>query len=144
MLNTFLKCLVKENSEQRRKRKNKLPDDPKIPPPGRRDCTSKRHMHPMLTAALFTTVKTWKQPKNPSDCPGGSEGRVQWRNRGFNPCTGKIPWRREWLPAPAFVPGESHGQRSLASYSSWGHKESDTTEWLPLSLLSSIHHHKNG
>lgn len=61
MLNTFFKCLVKENSEQRRKRKNKLPDDPKIPPPGRRDCTSKRHMHPMLTAALFTTVKTWKQ-----------------------------------------------------------------------------------
>ena len=75
MLNTFFKCLVKENSEQRRKRKNKLPDDPKIPPPGRRDCTSKRHMHPMLTAALFTIVKTWKQPKNPSDCPGGSEGR---------------------------------------------------------------------
>ena len=29
---------------------------------------------------------------------------------------------------PVFLPGESHGQRSLAGYSPWGHKESDTTE----------------
>ena len=40
------------------------------------------------------------------------------------------PWRREWLPTPVFLPGESHGQRSLAGYSPWGHKESDMTEWL--------------
>ena len=38
------------------------------------------------------------------------------------------PWRREWLPTPVFLPGESHGQRSLAGYSPWGHKESDMTE----------------
>ena len=38
------------------------------------------------------------------------------------------PQRREWLSTPVFLPGESHGQRSLASYSQWGHKESDTTE----------------
>ena len=31
-------------------------------------------------------------------------------------------------PIPVFSPGESHGQRSLADYSPWGHKESDTTE----------------
>ena len=42
-------------------------------------------------------------------------------------------WRREWQPAPVFLPGESQGQRSLAGYSPWGHKESDTTEWLTLS-----------
>ena len=38
--------------------------------------------------------------------------------------------RREWLPTPVFLPGESHGQRSLGGYSSWGRKrkESDTTE----------------
>jgi len=30
---------------------------------------------------------------------------------------GKIPWRREWLPIPVFLPGEFHGQRSLAGYS---------------------------
>ena len=34
----------------------------------------------------------------------------------------------------AFLPGEPHGQRSLADYSPWGHKESDTTERLSLSL----------
>ena len=41
---------------------------------------------------------------------------------------GKISWRREWQPTPVFLPGEFHGQRSLAGYSPWGHKESDTTE----------------
>ena len=39
-----------------------------------------------------------------------------------------------WQPTPAFLPGESHGQKSLEGYSSWGPKESDTTEWLTLSL----------
>ena len=46
----------------------------------------------------------------------------------------KIPWRREWLPTPVFLPAESHGQRSLAGCSPWGHKWSDTTEQLILSL----------
>ena len=41
---------------------------------------------------------------------------------------GKIPWRRTWQPTPAFLPGEFHGQRSLAGYSPWGRKESDMTE----------------
>ena len=41
---------------------------------------------------------------------------------------GRFPWRREWLPAPVFLPGTLHGQRSLTGYSPWGHKESDTTE----------------
>ena len=36
--------------------------------------------------------------------------------------------RRAWQPTPVFLPGESHGQRSLAGYSLWGHKESATTE----------------
>ena len=35
---------------------------------------------------------------------------------------GKIPWRRKWQPTPVFLPGESHGQRSLAGYSPSGHK----------------------
>ena len=47
---------------------------------------------------------------------------------GFDPWVGKIPWRRERLPTPVFWPGEFHGQRSLAGYNPWGHKESDTTE----------------
>ena len=36
--------------------------------------------------------------------------------------------RRAWHPTPAFLPGESHRQRSLAGYSPWGSRESDTTE----------------
>ena len=55
---------------------------------------------------------------------------LQCRRPGFGPWVGKIPWRREWLPTPVCFPGESHGQRSLASYSPWGHKELDKTEWL--------------
>ena len=42
----------------------------------------------------------------------------------------KIPWRRKWQPTPVFLPGEFHGQRSLADYSPWVPKESDTTEQL--------------
>ena len=41
-------------------------------------------------------------------------------------------WRREWQPTPVFLPGESHGQRSLVGYSLWDHKESDTTKLLTL------------
>ena len=40
----------------------------------------------------------------------------------------KISWRRAWQPTPVFLPGESHGQRSLADYSLWGCKESGMTE----------------
>ena len=36
----------------------------------------------------------------------------------------------KWQPTPVFLPGESHGQRSLVGYSPWGRKELDTTEWL--------------
>ena len=36
--------------------------------------------------------------------------------------------RRAWQPTPVFLPGESHGQKSLAGYSPWSHKELDTTE----------------
>ena len=46
----------------------------------------------------------------------------------FDPWVGKIPWRRAWQFTPVVLPGESHGQRSLAGYSSWGCKESDTTK----------------
>ena len=66
--------------------------------------------------------------------PGGASSEelaCQGRKRkrpGFNPWVGKIPRRRKWQPTPIFLPGESHGQRSLVGYGPWGHKESDTTE----------------
>ena len=47
---------------------------------------------------------------------------LQCRRLECNPWIGKIPWRREWLPLPVLLPGESRGQRSLAGYSPWGRK----------------------
>ena len=38
------------------------------------------------------------------------------------------PWRRAWLPTPLFLPRKPHGQRILAGYGLWSHKESDMTE----------------
>ena len=64
---------------------------------------------------------------------GGKEPACQCRKckrHGFDLWFRKILWRRAWLPTPVFLPGESHGQRSLVGYSPWGHKELDTTERL--------------
>ena len=47
---------------------------------------------------------------------------LQCRRCGFDPWVGKMPRRRKWQPTPVFLPGKSHGQRSLAEYSLWGHK----------------------
>ena len=55
------------------------------------------------------------------------------RDLGLDLWIGKIPWGREWQPTLVFLPGESHGQRSLTNYSPWGHKKSGMTEWLTLS-----------
>ena len=38
------------------------------------------------------------------------------------------PLEKAWQPTPVFLPGESHGQRSLVGYSSQDHTESDTIE----------------
>ena len=55
-----------------------------------------------------------------------------WR-AGFNPWVRKIPWRREWLPTPIFLPGESHGQRSLVGYrfDPWVRKIPWRRKWQP-------------
>jgi len=47
---------------------------------------------------------------------------LQCRRPRFDPWVRKIPWRRKWQPTPVFLPGESHGQRSLVGYSPRGHK----------------------
>ena len=51
----------------------------------------------------------------------------------------KIPWRTKWQSVPVFLPGKSHGQKSLVGYSPWGHKESDTTEQLNLCVHTHTH-----
>ena len=63
----------------------------------------------------------------------------------FDPWVRKTPWRRKWQPTPVFLPGESHGQRSLAGYNPWGCTESDWSNlphmhtrsclWSRLSLI---------
>ena len=57
------------------------------------------------------------------------------RRPWFDSWAKKISWRKEWLPTPVFLPGESQGQRSLVSYRPWGHKELDMTEQLTFSLV---------
>ena len=65
---------------------------------------------------------------------GGSRGKNPPANAGDERVVGLIPglegipWSKKWQTMPVFLPGEFHRQRSLASYSSWGHRESDTTE----------------
>ena len=58
------------------------------------------------------------------DLPSGASGKEpncpcsRGKRHEFVPWSRKLPWRREWLPTPVFLPGEYHGQRSLMGYSS--------------------------
>ena len=76
-------------------------------------------------------------------CPGGARGKEpacrcrRCKRLRFDPWVGKTPWRRKWQPTPVFLPGECHGQRSLAGYSPWGRKEPDTLKQLSISSSSS-------
>ena len=56
----------------------------------------------------------------------GKEPTCNEGDPGDLPRSGRFR-RRAWQPTPVFLPGESHGQSSLAGYSPWDHKESDTT-----------------
>ena len=66
--------------------------------------------------------------------PGDASGKEtacesrRHERQGFDSRVGKVPWRRAWQPTPVFLPGESHGQRSLVGYSPWGRKELDRPE----------------
>ena len=53
---------------------------------------------------------------------------------GPDPWARKIPWRRAWQSTSAFLPRESHGQRSLVGYSPWGHKELAMTKAISTAL----------
>ena len=67
--------------------------------------------------------------------PGGTsckeptcQCRRHLREAGSIPGSERFPWRRKWQPTAVLLPGESHEQRSLAGYSTWGLKELDTNE----------------
>ena len=76
----------------------------------------------------FLSILVLPSSEHPRCVSGKKKSTRQCKRQRFDPWGGKIPWRREWLPTPVFLPGESHRQRSLAGYSPWGHTESDTTE----------------
>ena len=66
--------------------------------------------------------------KNPI-ANAGDLGSILGSGRfGFDSWVRKIPWRRKWQPTLVFLPKKSHGQRGLAGYSLWDHKELDMTE----------------
>ena len=76
---------------------------------------------------LFMHV--WKTALGLCGLLRGKESAYQSKRCRFNPWVRKIPWRKKWQPTPLCLPGESHGQRSLAGNSPWGLKESDVTEY---------------
>ena len=84
--------------------------------------------------ATYSSTLAWKIPW--MEEPGRLQS-MGWLRVGHDWATSLslftfMHWRRKWQPTPVFLPGESHGWRSLVGYSPWGHKESDTTERLHL------------
>ena len=65
--------------------------------------------------ASQVTLMVKNTPANAGDC-------------GLIPGWGRSPWRKARQPTPVFLPGDSHGQRSLVGYNPWGHNKSDMAE----------------
>ena len=66
----------------------------------------------MILYYHFSIGLPWQLSDNRSAC--------QSKRCGFDSWVRKILWRRKWQSTPVFLPGKSHGQRSLAGYSPWG------------------------
>ena len=99
-----------------------------------------------LSPCLFPVGRSSSVHRSPEDALdwasrlcSDKESACQCRRRGFDPWLGKILWSRKWEPTPVFLPGESHGQKSLVGYSPRGSKELDTAEHThtPPRLLTS-------
>ena len=94
-----------------------------------------RFLHTVYTGLIFCILYEYFLPDfclpfSSLGFPCGSAGKESACNAGDLGSIlglGRRPGERERLPATVFWPGEFHGLYSL-----WGHKESDTTEWLSL------------
>ena len=104
-------------------------------------CCSRRPIALTNAHTVFLRINVTYEPApvyEHLDCfqvPKGLPWRFRWRRirlwrrrPELDPWVETIPWRREWQPTPVFLPGKSHGQKSLVGSSPWGHKESDMTE----------------
>ena len=75
---------------------------------------------------LYLTLEVNIPPNYGSVFPGGSDGKesaCHGRRPRFDPWVRKMPWRREWLPTPIFLPRKFRGQGGLVGYSPRGHQE---------------------
>ena len=88
-------------------------------------CPSSQWCHQTISSLRIIGLPWWLRGKE-YDCNVGDLGSV--------PGTGRSPGEGNGYP----LPGEFHGQRNLAGYSPWGHKQSDTTKRLTLSLHFSL------
>ena len=94
------------------------------------------HTHTQSILGTLTTqqILTGFMTAYTHNLPGGTRGKEpacpcrRHKRHRFDPRLRKIPRRREWQSTPIFLPGESHGQRTLVGYSPQSHKESDRTE----------------
>ena len=89
----------------------------------------------MLLAILlsFSTSSISPSLLKTEGFPRGSdtkESACQCKRPKFSPWVGKIPWRREWLTTPVFLPGESHGQRGLAGYIQFMGSQRVRCDWV--------------
>ena len=95
---------------------------------------------PNLSKILSTRVSIsfWFSPCLDRELLGSSYSKESACHVGprFSPWVRKISWKRAWQLTPVFLPGKSHGQRSLAGYIPWGHKEWDKTGQLTLVCIS--------
>ena len=86
-------------------------------------------LHLYLDNWIFGELPRWHS---------GKEFACQCRRCQFDPWVGKIPWSKKWQPTPVFLPGKSHGQRSLVGYSPQGCKETDMDMAEPLSMAQHL------
>ena len=90
-------------------------------------CSHWLHSVNICCTVIVSKGLPWRLSSKESACNTGDMGtQIQSLGQGRS---------QKWQPTPVFLPGKSHGQRSLAGYSPWGRKELDMTEWLKITTL---------
>ena len=112
--------------------------------------------HDSMTSLSLFTFMHWRRKWQPTQCScleSPRDGGAWWAavygaaqswtrlkrlssSSRFDSCIRKIPWRREWQSTQVLLPGEFHGQRSLAGYSLWACQELDMTKRISVFKFS--------